>query len=77
MTRHFLRAVTLRGEYVACIQFRKMIDWYARSFGPCSTLRMEMKQLHSIGQYHELVGRFLAERQGTPALPVPKLHLAV
>jgi nifR3 family TIM-barrel protein len=62
MTRHFLRAVTLRGEALACIQFRKMIDWYARAIGPCSTLRMGMKHLHSTTQYHDLVGRFLQER---------------
>src|SRR5581483_7683633 len=35
MTRHFLWAVTFRGERLACLQFRKMIDWYARAFGPC------------------------------------------
>jgi nifR3 family TIM-barrel protein len=62
MTRHFLRAVALRGEYVACLQFRKMIDWYAKSFGPCSALRREMKHLQSAAQYQELVGRFLEER---------------
>jgi tRNA-dihydrouridine synthase B len=63
MTRHFLRAVALRGELRACLQFRKMIDWYAQAFGPCKALRLAMKQLHSVDQYHELVGRFLAERQ--------------
>ncbi len=47
MTRHFLRAVALRGEYIACIQFRKMIDWYARAFGPCTAFRLKMKQLNS------------------------------
>jgi nifR3 family TIM-barrel protein len=71
MTRHFLRAVVLRGEAVACIQFRKMIDWYARAFGPCTTLRLAMKQLNSTTQYHELVGRFLEERLGVGRLAVP------
>src|SRR5215510_6371856 len=51
MTRHFLRAVALRGEHVACIQFRKVIDWYARSFGPSTALRLGMKQLHSVTHY--------------------------
>jgi tRNA-dihydrouridine synthase len=64
MTRHFLRAVALRGEYIACIQFRKMIDWYARAFGPCTAFRLKMKQLSSAAQYHDLVGRFLEERLG-------------
>lgn len=63
MNRHFLLAVALRGEAVACIQFRKMIDWYARAFGPCLSLRSAMKQLSSAAQYHELVGRFLEERR--------------
>ncbi|MGH7961699.1 MAG: tRNA dihydrouridine synthase DusB [Candidatus Binatia bacterium] len=58
MTRHFLRAVALRSEGVACIQFRKMIDWYARGVGPCSSLRLAMKQLSSAAQFHELVGCF-------------------
>jgi nifR3 family TIM-barrel protein len=62
MTRHFLRAVALRGEHLACIQFRKMIDWYARAFGPCKALRLGIKELSSVEQYHDLVGRFLADR---------------
>ncbi len=72
MTRHFLRTVALRGEVIACIQFRKMIDWYARAFGPCTTLRLGMKQLNSAAQYHELVGRFLEERlrKANPAAPL-------
>jgi len=74
MTRHFLRAVALRGEHLACIQFRKMIDWYARAFGPCKALRLGMKELSSVEQYHDLVGRFLEERSraADPAVP----HLA-
>ena len=62
MTRHFLWAVTYRGEQLACLQFRKMIDWYARAFGPCKRLRLALKELRSVGQYHEVVGEFLAER---------------
>jgi nifR3 family TIM-barrel protein len=66
MTRHFFRVVMLRGERIACLQFRKMIDWYAKSFGPCSALRKGMKELGSVAHYHDLVGHFLAER----SLPV-------
>jgi nifR3 family TIM-barrel protein len=62
MNTHFQRAVDLRGEHIACLQFRKMIDWYAKSFGPCSALRRGIKELQSVAQYHELVGRFLEER---------------
>lgn len=62
MSRHFLRAVTLLGEKIACLQFRKMIDWYAKSFGPCSALRRGMKELGSAAHYQELVERFLMER---------------
>ena len=66
MSRHFFRLVALRGERFACLQFRKMIDWYAKSFGPCSSLRKGMKELSSVAHYHELVGRFL-EDQGLSA----------
>jgi tRNA-dihydrouridine synthase B len=62
MTRHFLRAVALRGEHLACLQFRKMIDWYARAFGPCKALRYGIKELSSATQFHDLVGRFLEVR---------------
>lgn len=62
MMRHFLRAVALRGEHLACLQFRKMIDWYARAFGPCKTLRFGIKELSSVAQFHDLVGGFLKER---------------
>ncbi|MGH9428518.1 MAG: tRNA dihydrouridine synthase DusB [Terriglobia bacterium] len=63
MTRHFERIVALRGEALACVQFRKVIDWYARGFGSCTSLRLGMKQLHSAGQYHDLVEGFLEERR--------------
>ena len=59
MTRHFLRSVEQRGEKLACLQFRKMIDYYARSFGPCKPLRLAMKELRSVEHYHDLAGRFL------------------
>jgi nifR3 family TIM-barrel protein len=62
MTRHFLCAVALRGEHLACLQFRKMIDWYARTFGPCKRLRLGLKDVRSADHYHELVGQFLLER---------------
>jgi tRNA-dihydrouridine synthase B len=62
MTRHFLRAVVLRGEQLACLQFRKMIDWYARAFGPCKALRHGIKELSSVAQFHDLVCGFLKER---------------
>ncbi|HEV8717419.1 MAG TPA: tRNA dihydrouridine synthase DusB [Candidatus Binatia bacterium] len=71
MTRHFLRAVALRGETIACIQFRKMIDWYARAFGHCTALRLGMKQLSSAAQYHDLVGRFVEERRGADSIAAP------
>jgi tRNA-dihydrouridine synthase B len=63
MTRHFLRAVALRGEGLACLQFRKVIDWYARMLGPCKPLRVGIKQLTSVQQYYDLVGRFLEVRR--------------
>ncbi len=62
MTRHFLRAVTFLGERVACLQFRKMIDWYAKFLGPCPDLRKSLKTLNSAAHYHDLLGCFLAER---------------
>lgn len=62
MTRHFLRSVDMRGEKLACLQFRKVIDYYARSLGPCKPLRLAMKELSRVDQYHDLVGQFLAFR---------------
>ncbi len=66
MTRHFERAVQQRGEKLACTQFRKTIDWYAKSFGPCRPLRLAMKELSGVRQYHDLVGQFLAYRSRQP-----------
>ncbi len=84
MTRHFLRTVTLRGEHLACLQFRKMIDWYARTFGPCKALRYGIKGLSSVAQFHDLVGRFVESRMAdgdagvslapTPARLLPSEH---
>jgi len=66
MSRHFQRAVALRGEKLACTQFRKTIDWYAKSFGPCRPLRLAMKELSSVEQYDDLVERFLDYRRSHP-----------
>ncbi len=66
MTRHFERAVQQRGEKLACTQFRKTIDWYAKSFGPCRPLRLAMKELSSRQHYNDLVGQFLEYRSQHP-----------
>ena len=78
MTHHFLWAVAFRGEHLACLQFRKMIDWYARAFGPCKRLRLGLKELNSVAQYHEAVGQFLQERGLGSSMPVeiPTEHRA-
>ena len=80
MTRHFLWAVASRGEYLACLQFRKMIDWYARAFGPCKRLRLSLKELSSVEQYHDVVGQFLEERglrfDSSIATPAPPFALS-
>ena len=69
MTRHFERAVQQRGEKLACTQFRKTIDWYAKSFGPCRPLRLAMKELNSRQHYCHLVGQFLEYRNQHPLPP--------
>ena len=69
MTRHFERAVQQRGEHLACTQFRKTIDWYAKSFGPCRPLRLAMKELSSRQHYYHLVGQFLEYRSQHPLSP--------
>ena len=76
MTRHFERAVQQRGEKLACTQFRKTIDWYAKSFGPCRPLRLAMKELGSRQHYYDLVGQFLAYRSRQP-LPEPRPYPSV
>jgi tRNA-dihydrouridine synthase B len=73
MTHHFLWAVAFRGEHLACLQFRKMIDWYARAFGPCKRLRLGLKELNSVAQYHEAVRQFLEERGLGSSTPVEVL----
>ncbi len=69
MTRHFERAVQQRGEKLACTQFRKTIEWYAKSFGPCRPLRLAMKELNSRQHYYHLVGQFLEYRNQHPLPP--------
>ena len=77
MSRHFFRVVSLRGERIACLQFRKMIDWHAKSFGPCSSLRKGMKELSSATHYYDLVGRFLEDRGLSAPLIEQKSHVVV
>ncbi len=66
MSRHFDGLVKQRGEKLACTQFRKTIDWYAKCFGPCRLFRLAMKQLSSVSQFHDLVGNFLRLRNREP-----------
>ena len=77
MTRHFFRAVALLGERPACLQFRKMIDWYAKSFGPCGALRKGMKELSSPAHYADLVGRFLEDRGFSVGVVAPTVGIIV
>ena len=70
MRRHFDGLVEQRGEKLACTQFRKTIDWYARCFGPCRLFRLAMKQLSSAGQFHDLVANFLQFRNRVPSAQV-------
>lgn len=51
MTRHLEQNIGFFGEERGCILFRKVIPWYARRFGPASSLKKEAVLIRSRNDY--------------------------
>src|SRR5262249_27615426 len=57
MQRHFHRLVGSRGEYFACLTFRKVSAWYCRVLRAGKEIQQRMVQLGSVAEFAELTSR--------------------
>ncbi len=60
MERHFRRLVASRGEFYACLQFRKTLKWYNHLIRPPKPLYHKLINLSSLGRFEETLAELRA-----------------
>ena len=70
MDRHFHALLERRGEYLACLQFRKLIKWYCHWFRPPKPLYHRLINIHSAARFEESVAMI---REAGPVVPLATL----
>jgi hypothetical protein len=65
MARHFHRLIEWRGEHLACLQFRKVANWYCKTLRPGKEIKMMLMQLDSVATFERLVDQL--REQGEPS----------
>jgi nifR3 family TIM-barrel protein len=68
MTRHFHGLVARRGEFYACLQFRKILKWYYHFTRMPKPLYLRLIKLPSVALFDETLA---AVRAGGPSSPLP------
>ena len=63
MRDHFHNICRFRNEYIACMELRKRVSWYAKKMGPCPNLRQDMQGIKTADDFEAVVGRFLEWRR--------------
>jgi tRNA-dihydrouridine synthase B len=81
MDRHFHLLVEHKGEYFACLSFRKVANWYCRVLRPGRAIQQQLMMLDSVIHFEALVEQIrdiLATRTGRDwpdtadlSIPVP------
>jgi nifR3 family TIM-barrel protein len=79
MDRHFHLLVDQRGEYFACLTFRKVANWYCRVLRPGREVQQRLVRLDKIATFEAIVAqlRDKAEMQGGGEWEVGDVRLAV
>ncbi len=54
MTRHFHLLVQHRGEHLACLNFRKVANWYCKVLRPGRTIQQALVQINSVEHFDRL-----------------------
>jgi tRNA-dihydrouridine synthase len=68
MDRHFRRLVATRGEWYACLQFRKTLKWYNHLIRPPKPLYHQLINLPSLAQFEAALSEI---RAAGPVSPLP------
>lgn len=72
MDRHFHALLERRGEYLACLQFRKLIKWYCHWFRPPKPLYHRLININSAVLFEETVEMI---RAAGPVVPLETLAI--
>jgi nifR3 family TIM-barrel protein len=67
MDRHFHLLVGHRGEFFACLTFRKVANWYCRVLRPGHAIQQQLMRIDSVAHFEALVAEIrdiLASRVG-------------
>ena len=68
MVDHFHGLVARRGEWHACLQFRKLVKWYTHAIRPQKELSHRLINLASVRLFDETIGQMRAHG---PVSPLP------
>ena len=63
MNRHLDYMISVFGEELGCVQFRKIAPWYARRFGPVHEFNKAVVQLRSRVEFQEILENYLRWRE--------------
>lgn len=61
---HFQRLIEWRGEYMACLQFRKMATWYCKALRTGKAIQQTLVMLDSLATFQRIVNQL--RDQGPP-----------
>jgi nifR3 family TIM-barrel protein len=82
---HFLRLVEWRGEYMACLQFRKVANWYCKTLRTGKTIQHVLMRLESVATFQQITAELRAQGEpdgwaerdaAEPSIPVPSGPIA-
>jgi len=79
MERHFHLLAQFKEERFACLNFRKVANWYCRVLHPGREIQQQLVMLESVAQFDDLAGqiRTLLEMRTDSEGPLPNLNIPV
>ena len=85
MATHFRRLIDWRGEHLACLQFRKVANWYCKTLRTGKEIKLVLMQLENAVIFDRLVQELREQGEpwdwaefdaGEPIIPVPSGPIA-
>ncbi len=79
MERHFHLLAQLKEDRFACLNFRKVANWYCRVLHPGREIQQQLVMLESVAQFDDLAGqiRAILEKRTDSEGPLPNLSIPV
>jgi nifR3 family TIM-barrel protein len=85
MAKHFRRLIDWRGEHLACLQFRKVANWYCKTLRTGKEIKLILMQLESVATFDRLIEQLREQGEpwgwvdfdtDEPVIPVPSGPIA-